>query len=197
MDSILREARDNRISPENLYSTEEILRIAGERGDSVSMDGDIIYVKPTSTQPIEYQQFAKSNICITDPSQRDWGDIQNTIIPNGGGVLFIFTKSEARSKRKMPASNFIIAVDYPYTVQQFGGAEQTAQLMYDRGKSVIGDAFTHTYEDLLHFVKSMVDGNNGELMENYDCENNLIPFDVLDSHLMLNGSSTSSMKAHF
>jgi len=198
VDTIIQEKRDNYINPENLYSTEEILRIAQERGDQVAPDGDILYVTPTSRPPLEYKKFTKANICITDPNQPDWGDIQSQIIPSGGAVTFIFVKSEnGRSKKNMPATNFIVAVNYPFNVTQFGGPEATAKRMHDRGVAVIGDSFKHSYDDILSFVMSMVDGNQGDLMEVYDCENNLVNFNSLSSHLSRNGSSISAMKSTF
>lgn len=183
----------NEVSPKNVYSTDRIRGIAKDRGDNITDMGGYLLVEP-DTQPCEYGQFSKKNLCITDPNMSDWSQFTSVMRPRGGRLVFLFKKSEERSKKRLKPNDIMIFHDASNMGMQNHPTDKIVDMMIQRATSVLDieeDEFKYSREYLTDYVEQLKENNI--FWEIYDLNNNLILPDVFTEELKRNGSSLNEL----
>ena len=188
---VINEARNNQISPQNLYNTETIKNFIESQGDSYFELGDYIFTRPID-QPCDYSKYTSKTYCVSNPHKKDWSLIKQY----GGSFYFAFKKIDEGVNRKRLGVFDVIGMSVPprnmADSMMSMTVDQLTDFMWNRAMDEVGEGFKYDKE----YVRGMSQDihNEGVVIEVYDRDNNVIRLNDFKQILNNAGTGFSELK---
>ena len=188
---VINEARNNQISPQNLYSTETIKNFIESQGDSYFELGDYIFTRPID-QPCDYSKYTSKTYCVSNPHKGDWGLIKS----HGVRFYYIFKKMDEGINRKKLGAFDVMGMSVP-SERMMGmilsmTVDQLTDYMWGRAMDEVGEDFKYDKDYVRGMAQDVKD--EGYAIETYDRDNNVIRLNDFKQILTNAGIGFSDLK---